>query len=100
MSQCKVQVLYDLHIVGRDYDAEIAQWLHRSALKTRKPNGHRASLSRRLQCIQYILGVTAPAYRKHDIIRLDKILKLLRKNVLVTGVIRPCRHGWEIVAQR
>src|SRR5260370_38310540 len=54
MSHREMQVLDDLHVIGRDDYADVAQGFHFSALETRDADLGRSSLSRNLQCVSNI----------------------------------------------
>ena len=79
----KVQVLDDLHVIGRHDDANVTKGLHCSALEIRDSYCHRTSLPRHPQCVQDVFGVSASAYGECDIARLDEIPELFRKDIFV-----------------
>ena len=95
-----MQVLDDLHVIGRDDYADVAQGFHFSALETRDADRRRSSLSRNSQSIQNIFGVAAPAYGQRYISGLHEIPQLFRKDVLITGVVCPSCQSWQIVGKR
>src|SRR6266851_4253459 len=95
-----MQVLDDLHVVGRDNYADVTKRLHFSALKARHADRRRSSLSRHLQSIQNIFRVTAAANGQRQISWLHEIPQLFRKDVFITGVVCPSCQSWQIVGKR
>src|SRR5882762_7845040 len=100
MSHREMQVLDDLHVIGRDDYADVAQGFHFPALETRDADRRRSSLSRHLQGVQNIFGVAAPAYGHRHISWLHKIPQLFRKDVFIAGVVCPSCQSWKVVGKR
>src|ERR1700682_5842762 len=100
MSHREMQVFDDLHVIGRDDYADVAQGFHFPALATRDADPLRSSLSRHLQGVQNIFGVAAPTYGHRHISWLHKIPQLFRKDVFIARVVCPSCQSWQIVGKR
>jgi hypothetical protein len=88
-----------LHVVGGDNDAHIAQRLHLSTAEAGYSQGHGSGPTRGVQRPEHVLRISAPAYRKRDVMRLHESDQLLGKNVFVTGIVRPSCKSREIVGE-
>lgn len=94
-----MQVFDYLHVVRWDDDADVAQGFHFPTLETSEADGSGTCLAGHRERIQYILGISAAADGKSDILRLDEISQLLRKDILIIGIVGPRRHSGNIVSE-
>jgi hypothetical protein len=72
-----MQVFDDLHVIGRDDQANVAQGPHFPALEAGDANGRRSRLSGHLQRPQNVPRISAAADGKRNVLRLDEIPQLL-----------------------
>ncbi|SRR6266851_2210545 len=94
-----MQVFDYLHVVGGNHHADVAQRFHFPSRKTSDSNRCGTGLPGHVQSIQHVLGISASAYGKRNIVWLDEIPQLLRKDILVAAIVRPRCHSGNVVSE-
>src|ERR1700690_3905413 len=96
----EMRVLHMLHILRRHDQAKLAQFFHAPAVKACQHHRRRSSLARRLKPKHHIFRIAATGNRKRQIALLHQAAKLLRKNMLVAGIVSPSGHQRNIISER
>src|SRR5580700_5960022 len=96
----KMEIFDDLHVVGRNHYADIAQSLHLSSVETRDTSRDRSGLARETESGQYVGRVPAGADGESNIAGREQILKLLGEDAVVPRIVRPSRDQSHVLGKR
>ncbi len=95
-----MKIFDNLHVVGRNDDADVAQRFHFSSLKAGDAGRGRSRAAGEAERRQHVGGVSAGADGEGHVAGLKQIFQLLGENAFVSRIVGPRRDQRHIVGKR
>src|SRR5207245_11233066 len=90
----------DLHVVGRNKDANVAEVFQSSTFEAGQADRRGADITGDLQRFQNVRRVATATYAKGDVVRPNEISQLLSENVFVLRIVCPGGHERHAIRKR